>query len=111
MNLGGRLLRDQDPGAAFDTNRTFHIVAPKQARSALHENQMCRLARIQNARDLEGYFTIGVAKHGLAVLQDEGQIHTSAPSDFRESNTHGQFSKISSWRIQCTTLSTPSRVF
>src|SRR5438477_6588623 len=86
MDLGGRLLSNLHSGSAFDANRAFHVVAPKETCSAMHQNQMHRLGGIQNPRDLERYFTIGIAEDGLTVLQYKCQSHASAPSDIRQSN-------------------------
>src|SRR5438876_4759262 len=111
MNLRGRLLRNPHTRAAFDMNRAFHIIAPEQTRRAMHQDQMCLPARIQNTRDLEGYFAIGMAKDGLLVLLHEREIHASEPSDVRDRNAHIQFSNSNSRRIHVTTSSTPARVF
>src|SRR6266700_4107708 len=77
----------------------------------MHQNQVHRLRGIQNTRDLERYFAIGVAEDGLTVLHYECQIQASAPSDIRQRNAHTQFSKSRSRRIHVTTSSTPWRVF
>src|SRR3989475_13272527 len=111
MNLGGRLLSNLHSGSAFHPNGAFHIVATKETRSAMHQNQMRRLGGIRNTRDLERYFAIGIAEDGLTVLQYKCQSHASAPSDIRQSNAHTQFSKSTSRRIHVATSSTPLRVF
>src|SRR5207249_11139185 len=111
VNLRSRLLSNLHSGSAFHPNGAFHIVATKETRSAMHQNQMHRLGGIQNPRDLERYFAIGIAEDGLTVLQYKCQSHASAPSDIRQSNAHTQFSKSRSRRIHVTTSSTPWRVF
>jgi hypothetical protein len=84
MNLCCRLLCKQDLRSGIDMNRALNIVATKQTGGTLHQYQMSktRKIRVEQARDLEGYFAIAVANGRAAISQRKRDIEPALAADF-----------------------------
>jgi hypothetical protein len=89
MNLRGGLLCNPHLCSPFHANRALHLITTKQSSRALHQDHLGnQRARPQDARDLKGYFAIGISKNRPAVFEDKRQFHPTAPADVCEWNTH-----------------------